>query len=182
VSKKDLLYSSIFIGVIVVALILFRTFVFTPVNVIGNSMDPTLKNGERLIALNHEKAERFDIVTFNAPDDPNKVYIKRVIGLPGDKIEFMDDVLYINGKIYHEPYLEKFKQKNFDGEPFTYDFNLDKLFGEKTVPKGKVFLLGDNRRVSKDSRVLGFVNKDKLRGVIKFAFWPLEKFGPVTNP
>ncbi|SJZ62322.1 signal peptidase I [Pilibacter termitis] len=180
-SKKDLIQSGIFIVVVGVILILLRQFVFTPVTVLGHSMDPTLSNKERVIALKHEKIERFDIITFKAPDDSGKNYVKRVIGLPGDSIQCMDDVLYINGKIYKEPYVEELKSKLSDGEPFTHDFTLDGLFGEVHVPEGKYFVLGDNRRISKDSRMIGYIDQKAVLGVVKFAFWPIEQFGPITN-
>ena len=72
-------------------------------------MDPTLADGERVITLKTE-INRFDIITFPAPDEPDKNYIKRVIGLPGDTIAYKDDTLYINGKEVDEPYLDEFKK------------------------------------------------------------------------
>ena len=88
------------LGAILIGL---RQFVFTPVVVKGDSMDPTLIDGERVIALKNTKVKRFDIVTFPAPDDEGKNYIKRVIGLPGDAVEYKNDKLYINDKEYDEP-------------------------------------------------------------------------------
>jgi signal peptidase I len=180
-SKRDIVQSGIFIVVIAVLLFVMRQFVFTPVIVKGHSMDPTLEDQERVIALKHAKIDRFDIVTFPAPDEPNKNYIKRVIGLPGDDIKYMDDVLYINGKAYEEPYLDDYKRELTDGEPLTSDFTLKKLFGSERVPKGKLFVMGDNRRISKDSRIIGYVDEKKVLGVVKFAFWPLKDFGVIHN-
>lgn len=91
---KTILYFLILVAI----LFGLRHYVFTPVVVKGDSMDPTLADGERVIALKNTEVKRFDIVTFPAPDDPGKNYIKRVIGLPGDTIEYKSDQLYINGK------------------------------------------------------------------------------------
>ena len=157
------------LGAILIGL---RHFVFTPVVVKGDSMDPTLIDGERVIALKNTEIKRFDIVTFPAPDDPGKNYIKRVIGLPGDTIEYKNDELYINGKEYEEPYLD-------DDQPLTSDFTLNDLFGAEKVPEGELFVLGDNRRISKDSRIIGMIKEKNIMADVKFVFWPLDRFGTV---
>jgi signal peptidase I len=123
-----------------------------------------------------------DIITFKAPDEPDENYIKRIIGLPGDEVKVMDDTLYINGKAQTEAYLDDYKSQLSDGEPFTADFSLEKLFGAKKVPAGKLFVMGDNRRISKDSREIGYVDEKKVLGVVKFVFWPIKEFGPLSNP
>lgn len=164
------------LGAILIGL---RQFVFTPVVVKGDSMDPTLIDGERVIALKNTEVKRFDIVTFPAPDDEGKNYIKRVIGLPGDTVEYKNDKLYINDKEYDEPYLNEFKGELDDDQPLTYDFNLEELFGSKTVPEGELFVLGDNRRISKDSRIIGMIKEKDIMADVKFVFWPLDRFGTV---
>lgn len=156
-----------------------RLYVFTPVVVKGDSMDPTLADGERVIALKNTEVKRFDIVTFPAPDDPGKNYIKRVIGLPGDTIEYKSDQLYVNGKKVAEPYLDEFKKELSDGQPLTYDFNLNDLFGTEKVPAGELFVLGDNRRISKDSRIIGMIKEKNIMADVKFVFWPLDRFGTI---
>lgn len=185
----------------VLIVVLLRVFVFTPVIISGHSMDPTLHNGERVIALKHTKIERFDIITLKAPDSPGQDYVKRVIGLPGDTIAMKDDQLYINGKKYAEPFLDdyikkmknhtlanvypdQFKETAETADHFTNNFTLQTLpfsDGEKKVPKDCYFVMGDNRLVSKDSRFLGFIPKDSVLGEVKFAFWPLKYFGPIKN-
>ena len=164
------------LGAILIGL---RHFVFTPVVVKGDSMDPTLIDGERVIALKNTEIKRFDIVTFPAPDDPGKNYIKRVIGLPGDTIEYKNDELYINGKEYEEPYLDEFKGELEDDQPLTSDFTLNDLFGAEKVPEGELFVLGDNRRISKDSRIIGMIDQKDILTNVKFVFWPLDRFGTV---
>lgn len=170
---KTILYFLILVAI----LFGLRHYVFTPVVVKGDSMDPTLADGERVIALKNTEVKRFDIVTFPAPDDPGKNYIKRVIGLPGDTIEYKSDQLYINGKKVAEPYLDQFKKELTDDQPLTYDFNLKDLFGAEKVPAGELFVLGDNRRISKDSRIIGMIKEKNIMADVKFVFWPLDRFG-----
>ena len=137
-------------------------------------MDPTLADGERVITLKNTEINRFDIITFPAPDEPDKNYIKRVIGLPGDTIAYKDDTLYINGK--EVPYLDEFKEALTDGQPLTGDFSL-----KEKVPADSYFVLGDNRRNSKDGRVIGFIHKKDILGEVKFVMWPFSRFGPIPE-
>lgn len=175
--SKETIHTVLFFCGLIIVLFLLRQFVFTPVVVKGHSMDPTLADGERVIALKNTKVKRFDIVTFPAPDDPKKNYIKRVIGLPGDTIKFEDGVLYINDKKVDEPYLDEFTKEITDGTPLTSDFTLEEVTGVTTVPEGSYFVMGDNRRNSKDSRMIGFISEDKILGDVKFVMWPFNRFG-----
>ncbi|WP_348923048.1 signal peptidase I [Enterococcus rotai] len=177
--SKELLNTILFFVGLAVLLFLLRQFVFTPVVVKGHSMDPTLADGERVIALKNTEIKRFDIVTFPAPDEPKKSYIKRVIGLPGDTVEYKSDVLYINDKEVKEPYLDEFKSAVTDGSPLTLDFTLSEVTGEQKVPEGEYFVMGDNRRNSKDGRMIGFINKKDISGDVKFVLWPLNRFGTI---
>lgn len=172
--KTVLLYATI-IGVVIA----LRIYVFTPVEAVGDSMKPTLNDGERMFGLKRTSLERFDVVTFPAPDNPDADYVKRVIGLPGDTISYKEDQLYINGKKHDEPYLEEYKKQLTDGQPLTYDFDLQGLFGEERVPEGKIFVLGDNRRISKDSRIIGMINQKDILTNVKFVFWPINRMGNV---
>ncbi|GKV55611.1 signal peptidase I [Sporosarcina sp. NCCP-2222] len=159
---------------------IIRIFLFTPIVVDGISMMPTLEDGDRMIVnkigYTIGTPNRFDIVVFHAPEQ--KDYIKRVIGLPGDTVEYRDDVLYVNGQAYDEPYLDEYKKTVTDG-PLTEDFTLEEKIDRKTVPEGYVFVMGDNRRKSKDSRHIGAVPIDEIIGSTKFIFWPIEDFGMV---
>ncbi len=177
---KELLKTLGFIAIFALFLFLLRQYVFTPVIVKGDSMDPTLHDGERVIALKQTEIERFDIITFIAPDDTGRNYIKRVIGLPGDQVIYQNDTLYINGTAYDEPYLEAYKATLDDGFPLTDDFDMS-LFNETEVPEGKLLVLGDNRRISKDSRQLGLIDETAVLGDVAFVFWPLADFGRLEN-
>lgn len=151
----------------------------------GESMSPTLYNGERLIIQKQSPIKRFDIVIFNAKDvDPkdNKGddYIKRVIGLPGDTISYQaNGDITINNKTYHQPFITKEQQTTgtlkMDGDhDYSGGFNLPSLsqseawphiMAGETIPANEYFVMGDNRSVSNDSRYWGFVPKDKIIGV-----------------
>ncbi len=101
-------------------------------------------------------------------------YVKRIIGLPGDHIEYKHDKLYINGQFVDEPYLEKYK-KEINGRQLTGDFTLEELTKEKTVPPGYIFVVGDNRLGSWDSRHFGFVKADTVVGKVDLRYWPIQE-------
>lgn len=156
------------IAAIIAAVI--RHFFFTPIIVDGESMMPTLEDRDRMIVnkLSYVmgEPERFDIIVFHAPEE--KDYIKRVIGLPGDQIEYRNDILYVNGEPYKEPYLDQYKEALMGGtltEPFSV-----------TVPEGHLFVMGDNRRYSKDSRHIGPVSMEKVLGKTNLIYWPIDEF------
>ena len=153
-----------------------RFFLFTPIVVDGDSMLPTLEDGDRMIVNKFKytigEPERFDIIVFHAPEQ--KDYIKRVIGLPGDYIEYKNDQLYINGELYEEPYLDELKEELTEGS-LTFDFTLQELDPTiDVIPEDYVLVLGDNRRYSKDSRHIGLVHVDEIVGSSKFVFWPIK--------
>ncbi|WP_075980947.1 signal peptidase I [Bacillus massilinigeriensis] len=164
---------ALIIAVLLAAVI--RYFLFAPIVVDGESMMPTLLDKDRMIVNKFSykigEPKRFDIIVFHAPE--NKDYIKRVIGLPGDRIEYKNDTLYINGKKYNEPYLEQYKREEVDG-PLTEPFTLEEIIGQSTVPEGHLFVMGDNRRYSKDSRHIGTVPMEKVLGNTSIIYWPLK--------
>lgn len=157
-----------------------RYFLFTPIVVDGESMMPTLENGDRMIVnkigYTIGEPDRFDIVVFHAPEQ--KDYIKRIIGLPGDTVEYKNDQLYINGEPYDEPYLDEYKAQITEGT-LTEDLTLHDIpyFDPSldTIPEGFVLVMGDNRRFSKDSRHIGLVSQDEIIGNTSIRFWPLKQ-------
>ncbi|TQR17415.1 signal peptidase I [Psychrobacillus soli] len=157
---------------------IIRFFLFTPIVVDGESMMPTLQNGDRMvvnkIGYMVGKPDRYDIVVFHAPEQKN--YIKRVIGLPGDHVEFNNDQLFINGKKLPEPYLEQYKSEINEGT-LTDDFTLEDITQKHEIPEGYIFVMGDNRRYSKDSRHIGLVAIDEVIGSTNFVFWPMDDIG-----
>jgi signal peptidase I len=153
-----------------------QQFLFTPVTVKGESMEPTYENDDRIVVAKIGKPERFDMVVFYAPDAEEN-YIKRVIGLPGDSVEMKDDILYINGKKYTEPYLKIKKGEIPPEENLTENFTLQNLLGKSKVPNGYLFVMGDNRRDSWDGRRFGFISEESLVGKVEFRFYPLNELG-----
>ncbi len=154
--------------IIIIVVALIRTFVITPIRVDGMSMYSTLNDGDILLLEKYDKSyKRFDIVVFSNGEDR---LIKRVIGLPGDKIEYKNNKLYINGKYQKEKFLTN-NQK-------TYDFTLEDI-GYKKIPKNYYLVLGDNRTNSTDSRILGLIKEDKIKGKAVFTVLPISKFGRI---
>lgn len=178
---KEFFSTLLYIVVALVIFMLVRHFLFAAVSVEGDSMVPTLHDNDRLILNKVADIDRFDIVVFDAPDDPGKQYIKRVIGVPGDTIEVRDDVLFVNGEEVPEEYLAAEYFTLDESDNFTDDFNLSILTGIEKVPEGQYFLLGDNRINSKDSRYFGFVEESAIVGTTDLRIWPLSDIGDM-NP
>ncbi|HEY4567312.1 signal peptidase I [Planococcaceae bacterium Storch 2/2-2] len=181
--KKNEVVEFIVMFVVAIAIALaVRAFLFSAIIVDGVSMMPTLEHQDRMIVnkINYRISDpkRFDVIVFHAPEGTD--YIKRVIGLPGDEIEYKDDKLYINGKLYEEPYLEPHYDGTLKGS-LTEDFTLEQKLGMTKVPEDHLFVLGDNRRQSNDSRnvSVGFVPIEDVVGTTKFIFWPLQDFGTI---
>ncbi|SFA81904.1 signal peptidase I [Lentibacillus halodurans] len=156
--------------------IMFRSWLFASYVVNGESMEPTLYDGNLLmvnkVVYNLTDVDRFDIIVFHANEQND--YVKRVIGLPGDEITYEDDKLYINGEHVQEKFLDPF-QKVADSKPYTEDFTLEGVTGLAKVPEGKLFVMGDNRRDSLDSRKIGFIEVGELVGKVDIKYWPFSE-------
>ena len=199
----------ILIALIVVAIV--KSFVGFPTVVSGSSMDSTLKDRQRLwvsrIAIEINKyPEHGDIITFEAPTESYQTkananlnnpvaiynekqknifekmisavslfgetsYIKRVIGLPGDHVEIKDNHVYVNGEKLEEPYVDEGIKTLPQGGVFT----------DVVVPDGYIYVLGDNRENSGDSRRFGCIPVDKIEGKAVWRFWPLNKWKILRN-
>ncbi|WP_044893261.1 signal peptidase I [Bacillus alveayuensis] len=147
---------------------LLKNMVFAEYQVEGDSMQPTLKKGQEFSvnkwSYSFRKIKRFDIVVFHLEKE-EPVFVKRVIGLPGESIKYENDQLFVNGKKVEEPFLKKNK-KNLFGSQLTGDFTLEEVTGKKKVPKGYIFVIGDNRLNSRDSRHFGFVKMNDVIGKV----------------
>lgn len=154
---------------IIVMVILIRTFIITPVRVNGSSMDPTLRNGEIMILnkvkYNNNDIKRFDIVVIKMNKE---LLIKRVIGLPNEEVKYVDNKLYINNEYVEETFLNE--------DVYTTNFSLSDINLEK-IPENCYLVLGDNREVSLDSRIFGCFTKDKILGSANLVLFPFTKLG-----
>lgn len=148
--------------VIVVVVLLIKYFVVSPIRVNGTSMDDTLKDKDIMllneIVYRFSDVKRNDIVVVEQDDE---YIIKRVIGLPGEKVECKKGIIYINGKKYNDKYASN----------ETSDFESVKL------KKDEYFVLGDNRNVSLDSRVFGPYKRSEIKGKAKLTIFPFSRFG-----
>ncbi|WP_268869652.1 signal peptidase I [Liquorilactobacillus vini] len=149
-----------------------RSFLLIPIQIEGNSMEPTLHSKQEVLVISPNKLRRFDIVIFKTSS--NVTYVKRVIGLPGDRLDYRNDHLYINGKKISEPFIAR--ETADPNEDYTSDFSLKSLIGVKRVPANEYFVLGDNRRISKDSRTIGPIQKSWITGKVVLIYWPLNQF------
>ncbi|QQK79480.1 signal peptidase I [Salicibibacter cibi] len=160
-------------AVVIIIVFIVRTFLFANYMVHGESMMPTIESEERLIInkISYEFSEpdRNDLIVFNATEEND--YIKRVIGIPGDDVSYENDTLYINDEAVEEPFLDH----AYNGE-ITEDFTLEELTSEPVVPDDHLFVLGDNRNNSQDSRNIGFVPYEDVVGKASFRYWPLSEF------
>lgn len=166
---------------IVVALVLMvivRQFLFTSYTVNGASMEPTFHDQNRVIVSKLSRTmdtiKEGDVIILH--HDSKRDFIKRVIGLPGDKIEYKDDQLYVNGKQVEEKYLEE-NRKNADNGRLMDDFSLKTLPVTHTdrVPKNHVFVLGDNRENSFDGDEFGYIKKSQIVGKVVMRYYPFDE-------
>ncbi|WP_208422331.1 signal peptidase I [Latilactobacillus fragifolii] len=162
----DWLLAFLLAGTMVMVL---RSFILVPASVSGQSMAPTLKSADQLLLRTSGPIKRFDIVVFTRPDQTT--YVKRVIGLPGETVAYRNDQLYINGRYIAEPFLDAAKQKP---GVLTSDFELKALIGEQRIPQNEYFVLGDNRQISKDSRLFGPIHRDTILGRAVAIYWPIN--------
>lgn len=157
--------------IIIILVVLFiKSFIVAPIKVNGESMYPTLEEKDIMIlnktAYYFNDPKRFDIVVVDIKDE---YLIKRVIGLPGEHIEYIDNTLYVNGK----KVAENFKHGKTD------DFNIEEL-GRDTVPENSYLVMGDNRENSLDSRELGFMKEEQLLGRTSLIVLPFDRIGSVN--
>jgi len=155
---------AIFIAIIIAFLV--RSFVFSTSVVEGESMDPTLSDGERIVFNKFiyliSKPEREDIVIIQKPF---KNYVKRIIALPGETIEMKNHTLYINGSEYEQMYIDEEAKTNTGN------------FGPYDIPEESYFVMGDNRAISKDSRNgLGLIHEDEIIGKSLFIYYPFDEW------
>lgn len=182
---REVISTLVMVAVIFVVIKGFYAVVMEPFIVDGRSMESTLHDGERMFMLKLTDIERFDIVIFPSPNgetnekgDPS-LYVKRVIGVPGDTIAYENDQLILNGQAMEEPYLEPLKSETMNN--FSYDFTLENVAGQAVVPEGHFFVLGDNRRNSLDGRSFGFIEIEDVIGEANYVYWPLNNIRTIDQ-
>ena len=149
--------------IVIILVLLVKQFIITPIKVNGASMNDTLYDKDIMIldkiSYNFKKIERFDIVVINKDGE---YLIKRVIGLPGEIVEYKDNNLYINDELVEE----NFKHKVTD------DFKLEEI-----IPEDSYFVVGDNRGDSLDSRIIGLIKEDEILGKTSLVLFPFKRIG-----
>lgn len=166
--KKELLqWAAVLITAAVLALFINNVLVVNA-EIPSGSMENTIMPGDRVfgnrLAYTFGEPKRFDIIIFRYPDDESQLFIKRIIGLPGETVEIRDGNIYIDGSA--DPIDDVATKEPMEGS-----------FGPYTVPDGCYFVMGDNRNNSKDSRYWEhtFVTEDEILGKAVFRYWPLNK-------
>ena len=183
-AKEDMIKELVPYIIIIIVVVIIRTFIMTPIDVSGESMYPTLHDNDIMLLyklrLKTVGIRRFDIVVINTDDGK---LIKRVVGLPGEKIRYdvtRDDsgntkgILYINGEAVEE----KFIDENAKASTCKYN-NIDICEREIEIPKGEYYVMGDNRGNSKDSRIIGTIEKKDIKGITSVVIFPFNRFGSV---
>lgn len=164
--SRDIIFAAVMAVLIVV-------FVVQPVKVEGTSMQPRLENDERIFVnkftYNFDPIQRGDIVVFWFPDDPSKSFIKRVIGLPNERVRVERGQVFINGRLLDEPYLSPERNKS------------PAVYGETVVKEHYYYVMGDNRDASNDSRRWGLVPEKYIYGKAMFRYWPLPRIGTLNS-
>lgn len=175
--KKTLIKTFVYIIFVFILAMLWNAFLMSPLMIVGPSMNPSLEEGD-VVFINKLSyvfgdVERYDIVLFPYKYDNSRSLVKRVIGLPNEKVEIKDGVLYINDEELKE-YYGIYREKS-DGEKSTIYVN----WGPYTLGDNEVFVLGDNRNQSDDSRSsdVGPVNIDDIIGKVSFRIWPFNSLG-----
>lgn len=154
-------------------------FLLRPFEVKGDSMYPNFYNDSfvltNIIGLKFQEPKLGDVIVFKAPPDPEKAFIKRVIGIPGDTLMLKNGSVYLNGTLLDESAYLKSTVKTNPGAFLKEDEQLK-------VPPGEYFVMGDNRPFSSDSREWGFVKQDAITGFSFFVYWPPQEAKLIKNP
>ena len=157
--------------VILILCILFKTKTHI---VSGESMAPTLNNKDCLVVIKTQKVARYEMVTFDPVDSPDTSYVKRIIGIPGDKLRVENNQLYLS-----MPSFEKAKGDELSDSTLVFSLTekkaVQRFEGLTTIPKDHYLVLGDNRGNSKDSRAFGLIEKKQIEGKVMMRYFPFNK-------
>lgn len=170
--KKEILSYIFMLGTVIILVLVLNEFIVVNARIPTASMENTIMTGEQIfgnrLAYTFGLPERYDIIIFKFPDDESSLYIKRVIGMPGETVEIIDGKVYIDGS--DTPLDDSFCPETPLGS-----------FGPYYVPEGHYFVMGDNRNHSNDSRywINKYVSTDKILGKAFFRYWPVTRMGKI---
>jgi len=161
-------YVALACAVIIGLIVFVRVFMMSLVYVMSDSMAPTMRTGDRAVAVTNlvtrGKLYRGEVVWFKDPRGGREALVKRVIALPGDRFRVQSGNVFVNGKKLDEPYI---------AEPVRYEMP------EFVLPKGYIFVLGDNRNYSDDSRIWGPLPVGNVKGRVSYIMWPPVRVGKI---
>ncbi|MBG9979524.1 signal peptidase I [Facklamia lactis] len=162
---KEFIHHNLLFIIVLFLMIIFRLFVFPIYQVDGDSMEPILHHQEKILSTNFSELDRFDIVI--AKDKRiNKLYVKRIIGLPNEVVEYRNNKLFIDDKFVAEDFLSS--------DSLTEDMTYQ-------LADNQYFIVGDNRNNSRDSRDYGGVDKAQIISEVKLRIWPINEFDSFAN-
>ncbi len=171
----DILETIVFVGSLFIVVYLF---IMQPNQIRGASMEPSFNSGDYIftskVTYKFRALERGDVIVFRSPRNPDIEFIKRIIGLPGDKVLFRDGEVYVNGQQLKENYIAD-KTSLWEGGYAKEDEAI-------VVPSDSLFVLGDNRPRSSDSREFGPIAQTSIIGQVFYRYYPANKIGIVANP
>lgn len=171
----EILETIVFIGSLFIVVYLY---ILQPNQVKGASMDNTFKNGDYIftskVTYKFRTHQRGDVIVFQSPKNPDIEYIKRIIGIPGDKVIIKDSDVYVNDQLIQEPYIAA-KTVLWEGGAVKNGIPV-------IVPPNELFVMGDNRPRSSDSREFGTITFDSVIGQVFYRYYPSTKMGKIENP
>ena len=174
--QKSFLRDTLEIVFLALVLYVVIQYAVQTVHVLGSSMYGTLHDNDLLVAskisYKLHQPQRGDIIVFKPPDEASRDFIKRIIGLPGERIKIANSVVYINGHVLNEPYLP---------ERWTYNNNWPQTGQDQLIPPDQYFVMGDNRNHSSDSRTFNFIDLSSILGKAEIRIWPLGQVGILSG-
>lgn len=182
--KRDLIRNIIIFAVLAAVIIGLRIFVYTPYRISKQDSNTYLAENDLVLATRKETVNRGDFILYQVD---GKDYVSRVIAKGGDKVTYLDNILYLNDQVQSESYIEKMRDKYLASASssgyYTHDFSVQDLDGAEgdKVAKDSYLVLNDRRENGKDSREFGLIQADQIEGVVEFRLSPLSKFGFIKS-
>ncbi|GAB6931527.1 signal peptidase I [Paenibacillus sp. JCM 10914] len=184
-AKNELLEWLKALLIALVLVVLIRWLLFKPFIVQGPSMEPTFVSNQKLIVneilYNIRQPERGEVIVFHVPDE-GRDFIKRVIAVAGDTVKVEGDTVLVNGEPVDETYIQEAIDQSHANDRLYNNTNFPNSFvTDGVVPEGHIFVMGDNRSNSTDSRMIGYVSLDDVIGRADLIFWPVRDIGLINH-